>query len=311
MSLKLNTNLRKILEGMPVLVTGAHGMLATDLISLGNELGLKMILSDRETRQRNGRTFTPLDVTNPQDVNRVVALSKPKWIINCAAYTAVDAAEGEPARAYAVNSTGPRNLALAAQDFGANLLHLSTDYVFGGAGNKRATPYLETDLPSPCGVYGKSKLEGEQWVNNLTHGKALIIRTSWLHGKHGRNFVDTMLALGRQQKVVSVVNDQIGSPTWTGWLAEIMLELVARDVRGIVHCSSRGDISWFDVAKEIFLQAGLPVEVQPQSTAELNRAAPRPAFSTLSVAKLEKLIERPCISWQENISLHLDSLKSA
>lgn len=301
------------LAGRNILLTGAAGMLAGHLIPQLAAAEAGLVLTDVVTSTRNGRTILPLNLTNPAAVKDAVSEIRPHWIINCAAYTKVDEAETAQEAAFAVNGNGPANLASAAKKAGARLLHISTDYVFGGTGAdpNRTEPYREDDTPSPCGVYGQSKRFGDELVQSTLPDQSLIVRTSWLHGIHGPNFIDTILRLGKEREELSVVNDQIGSPTWADWLSSVIVELVARDARGLYHAASRGNISWFEFAKEICSQAGLPVVIKPQSTQELGRPAPRPAFSTLDVSKLEAFLGRECISWKDCVRAHLAARAAA
>lgn len=313
------------LSGKKIFLTGGMGMLASDLIPLLLAEGAELTITDQLTGQRAGQEVLPLDITQVKEVLDAVKEVSPAWVINCAAYTKVDQAETQSELAFLVNGRGVGNLAEAALLTKATFLHLSTDYVFGGSGgdSTRRVPYREDDIPAPCGVYGHSKRYGEELVLEMVPDRHLMVRTAWLHGKFGPNFVSTMLRLGKEigdrkapdrpeaaqaRKEIKVVNDQIGSPTYSRWLARTMVELLKRDARGVYHITSRGNISWFDFAKEIFAQAGLEVTVVPQSTQELGRPAERPAFSTLDLTKVESFLEAPCISWQEGIREHLKAL---
>ncbi len=291
----------------PVLVVGAKGMLAAHLIPLlkPNKLELADVLGGESA----GVKVSTLDITESNDVERLVSKIKPSWIVNCAAYTAVDAAELNQELAYDVNAIGPMNLAAAARGVGSRLLHVSTDYVFGGeryAG--RDIPFSENERLAPCGVYGQSKRFGEEFVRAYLPDRSLVIRTSWLHGLNGPSFVATILRLSEEQGRIKVVNDQVGSPTWAGWLAQVMVKLMTIGHTGVIHATSRGNISWFDVAKEIAKLAKLDVEILPQTTKESMRAAKRPAFSTLNVTALEKLLGEPAIDWRAGIQKHLEAL---
>ena len=157
----------------------------------------------------------------------------------------------------------------------------------------------------PCGVYGHSKRFGDELVSRILPNHSLIIRTSWLHGVHGPNFIDSILRFAKQREEIRVVNDQTGSPTWSSWLAEIMLALLMKDARGVFNATSRGDITWFDFATEIVRLAGLQTRVLPQTTEELNRPAPRPVYSTLELSKLEAFLGKPCIDWKEGVAAHM------
>jgi dTDP-4-dehydrorhamnose reductase len=295
------------LEKQKVLLTGAAGMLAGDLIPLLRQQGAELSLFDIRETAAAGESIRMLDITDAAAVRDVFQQIRPNWVVNCAAYTAVDKAETEYDKAFAINASALEHLALCARQSHATVLHLSTDYVFGGAGggHKAGTPFAEEDAAAPCGIYGQSKRFGEDLLRWASEGEFLLVRTSWLHGIHGPNFVDTMLRVGKEQSMLKVVNDQIGSPTWTGWLAHVLLRLMERDARGVFHASSHGGISWYEFAREIFHQASMSVDVRPQTTAELDRPAPRPPYSVFQLGKLERFLGEACISWKECVTQHL------
>lgn len=295
------------IQGLRVLVTGSRGMLAGELLPLLSSRGAEVYASDIRPSATDAIKIHELDITQSGAVLETLEKFRPAVIINCAAFTAVDDAESNLQAALAVNTLGPGTLALGAKQVSAKLLHISTDYVFGRLIGVRL-PIAESQAPAACGVYGHSKLAGEELVKELLPNAHLIVRTSWLHGKRGPNFLETILRAGRERPELKVVNDQFGSPTWAGWLAEILLKLVEKDATGVFHACSRGDITWFDFAKEILSQAGVATPVLPQSTAELNRPAPRPPYSTLSVEKLEKFLGVQAPSWKEGVRSHLLSL---
>ena len=292
-----------------IVVLGARGMFASDFVPRLRQHSNRILLTD--IRADASQNIAHLDITSTSALDDYFAAQRPDWVVNCAAYTAVDLAEKEYDKAFLINTQAAANLAHATKRCGAKLLHISTDYVFGsptlGFSGETQTrlPIAEDHLPAPCGVYGHSKWFGEQLVREINPTKSLIVRTSWLHGIYGPNFIDTMIRLGRERPVLKVVNDQIGSPTWTGWLAEVLIKLMERDVRGVYHASSRGNISWYDFAREIFRQKNMAVEVQTQTTEELNRPAPRPAYSVFDVSKLERTLGETCISWQDCVRHHL------
>lgn len=293
------------ISGQRVLVLGAGGMLAGDVVPQLRARKAELFLADIRPGNRQNIEIVAADLTNVKATQKLVADTKPNWIVNCAAYTAVDQQEGSYDLAFAVNSQGPFHLAEAAGKHGAKLLHLSTDYVFGRLGNNGKQPWKEDDEVHPCGIYGHSKFYGEELVRRVLPDDHLIVRTAWLHGLEGANFVHTMLRIGREQGKVKVVDDQIGSPTWAWWLGQVLIDLMERDARGTFHATSRGNISWFDFAREIFDQAGIQVELARQTTEELRRPAPRPSYSTLALEKLEAFLGRPCQTWQEGVKGHL------
>jgi len=291
---------------MKLFLTGASGMLAGAVRTQAEAKGLTLLCSDH----RASEGIKALDITDEAAVRSALSAEKPDWIINCAAYTAVDQAESEPEQASLVNAKGPELLAQTAKEVGARLLHVSTDYVFGGdqEPNCMRAPIAEDEACVPCGVYGESKLKGEQAVQEVLPDTSLIVRTSWLHGMGGGNFVATMLGLADERDELCVVDDQRGSPTWTTWLAGQMLALAQWDARGVFHASSKGELTWYEFAQAIMRFAGKSTVVHPQTTAELGRPARRPYFSVLDTSKLEAALDTTIISWEENLKGHLREL---
>jgi len=251
-----------------ILVVGARGMLGQDLMALLGARG-------------HGVDIDEIDITSPESVMKVVGDLKPEVVVNCAAYTDVDGCESNTETAMAVNGEGVAYLAMACRDLGALLVQVSTDYVFDGG---KGRPYVEDDAPCPLSVYGESKLAGE--MNAAFSPEHLIVRTQWLYGLHGKNFVETMLRLGAEKDELTVVDDQIGSPTWTVDLARAIIALIDNGCRGIYHAANAEYCSWNGFAKAIFEEQGLPVSVKPMTTTELNRPARRPLYSTLECSKL-------------------------
>ena len=221
------------------------------------------------------------------------------YCINCAAYTAVDLAEEQSDLAYAVNAEGPKKLAEVCQKHQVTLIHISTDFVFDG---KKRTPYLETDVPNPLGVYGTSKLQGERNIQEVMEDY-FIIRTSWLYSEYGNNFMKTMLKLSETREEISVVSDQFGSPTYAGDLAEVLIKIVLSSSisYGIYHYSNGGIVSWYDFAVEIFKQFGKPIEVKPIKTKDYPTAAKRPEFSVLDTTKIENNFDCTIKDWQRSL----------
>lgn len=250
---------------MKVVVTGAKGQLGSDLVYLLSDKGHKVYGYGREE----------LDITNFDQVHQVISNVTPDVVIHAAAYTKVDLAESEQDQAFLVNAYGTRNVAVASEAVGAKLVYVSTDYVFDG---KATTPYNEFASTNPQSVYGKSKLAGEQFVRDL-HSKFFIVRTSWVFGKHGNNFVKTMLKLAQERDELKVVDDQVGSPTYTVDLARCILDLIQTEKYSIYHVSNSGHCSWYEFAKAIFEEAGIEVKVNPCTTKDFPRPAPRPAYS--------------------------------
>ena len=248
-----------------------------------------------------------IDLTQPDNLRQLIREVQPQVVINAAAYTAVDKAESEPQAAKAVNVIAPGILAQETEKLGAFLIHFSTDYVFDGC---QSHPYQETDKTNPLSVYGESKLGGELAIryNGDNH---IIFRTSWVYGTYGNNFVKTMLKLGSEREEIRVVTDQIGSPTWTGDLANAVAELLPHlkrpDIPGTYHYTNSGVASWYDFAVAIFEEAqhlGFSLKVQrvtPITTADYPTAAQRPAYSVISCAKISKVLETHPPHWRQGL----------
>ena len=254
---------------MKILITGAYGMLGTDL---------REVLKNHDVLATGSKD---LDITDKEKCIDFISKNRPEIVINAAAYTAVDDCETNYDDAYAVNAIGPRNLAIACNEIDIPLVHISTDYVFDGT---KTTPLIEKDKLGPKSAYGKTKLEGERLIQENTD-KYFILRTAWLYGLYGGNFVKTMLELAQSHDEITVVNDQIGSPTFSLDLAMAIVELLDSDKYGIYHLTNDGECSWYDFAKEIFKISGIDVKVIPVSTEEFPRPAPRPHYSVLSNKK--------------------------
>ena len=252
---------------MKVLVTGATGMLGSDLCPMLEDAGFDVI----ET------TIEELDITDEQNVKDLLNDVKPDYVIHCAAYTNVDKAEEEPDKAELVNGVATIYIATACKENESVLIYISTDYVFDGTKN---TPYEPEDQTNPVNSYGLSKLHGEQAVEENCD-RYYILRTSWLYGHHGKNFVETMISLADKPEVM-VVNDQIGCPTWTVDLADAIISFIDEDPEyGIYHACGGGSTTWYDFAKEIYNQAGLNVNLKPCTTEEFPRQAKRPKYSIM------------------------------
>ena len=274
-----------------ILVVGANGMLGRDLMTvLPGEL--------------RGVDIGEIDITSPESVRTVLLTLKPDVVVNVAAYTDVDGCETNRDLAFAVNGDGVGHLARVSADIGAKLVQISTDYVFDGG---KGSPYREDDPTGPLSVYGQSKLLGEQ--NARLNPDHLIIRTQWLYGLHGKNFVETMLRLAAERTELSVVDDQIGSPTWTVDLARAIRSLIEAGARGTYHAANSGYCSWNEFARAIFAETGMKIAVKPMSTTELNRPAPRPLYSTLDCGKLVRDTGFIPQGWCEALKTYL-SLRS-
>jgi dTDP-4-dehydrorhamnose reductase len=280
---------------MKLLITGANGMLAHDVRRVAGAAGHELILVD----------LPELDITDAQAVESYFQRERPGAVVNCAAWTDVDGAETRQSEARAVNADGAGNLARAAAGLHVPLLHLSTDYVFDGTAPLDAAglarPYVESDRTAPRSVYGASKLEGERQVL-ASSPRHTVVRTAWLYGVDGPNFVATMLRLAGERDTVQVVDDQIGSPTWSGHLAPALIGLLEREVSGLVHLTGTGAVSWNGFAKEIFRQAEVDCLVEPASSEQMARPAPRPAYSVLETERDDVL---PMPPWQDGLEGYL------
>jgi len=286
---------------------GNKGMLGTEISLLLEQSGFPFVGTDRE-----------VDITDPAALREFSrSQSKPiEWIVNCAAYTAVDRAEDDKEYCRLLNTEGPWNIAVSAKEIGAKLIHISTDYVFNGQGNK---PYTEEDATDPTGVYGLTKRDGEAKVLE-GNSKTYIIRTAWLYGKYGNNFIHTMLRLMKEKESVSVVNDQRGSPTWARDLAGTIITFI-RLVNegktipyGIYHYTNEGEISWFDFAGEIYAQAkalGIltkDCDVKPCTSAEFPAKVKRPAYSVLDKTKIKNTLGITIPAWNESLGKFLKEI---
>ena len=257
---------------MRLMVTGAAGMLGSDVCAAAREAGHAVTAVD----------VADVDITDAAAVRAAVTDARPDVVVNCAAWTDVDAAEDHEDSATLVNEAGARHVAAAADAVDAFVVQVSTDYVFDGAAS---SPYAEEDEPRPLSAYGRSKLAGERAVAVAAPERHAIVRSSWLFGRHGRNFVETMLRLGAERDEVTVVDDQVGCPTYTAHLAAGLIELSATPRTGIFHLAGSGSCSWFDLAVETFARAGVDCRVRRGRTADLGRPAPRPAYSVLGVTR--------------------------
>jgi dTDP-4-dehydrorhamnose reductase len=247
-----------------------------------------------------------LDITDSDSVDGVLNLWKPDVLVNCAAYTAVDRAETDVAKSWHVNRDGPALLASRAQAYGIFLVHVSTDYVFDGT-RTVPQPYVETDTPNPTSVYGKSKLAGEREIQERDPRHA-ILRTAWLYGAHGYNFLKTILrrAVQDPRKGLRVVSDQYGTPTWSRRLAKQILAVVDADAAGLFHASGEGHCSWYDFAKEFISLMQLDCEVRPCTTADYPTPTVRPPNSILENAALKKAGLNVMLDWREDLKEYVE-----
>jgi dTDP-4-dehydrorhamnose reductase len=275
---------------MRLLVTGAAGMLGHDVIAAAVRAGHEVVSLPRRE----------LDVTDAAATRAAVTATRPAAVVNCAAWTDVDGAEAEEAAATAINGAGAGNVAGAAAAAGAFTVHVSTDYVFDGTATE---PYLESHPTAPIGAYGRSKLAGERAVAAAAPDGHAIVRSSWLFGEHGGNFVATMLRLARARDTLSVVDDQVGCPTFTGHLAEALVAIAEQRLAGIRHVAGGGSCSWYELAAAAFAATGSGVELSRGRTADLGRPAPRPAYSVLRSERPDT----PLLpDWEEGLHAYLE-----
>jgi dTDP-4-dehydrorhamnose reductase len=270
---------------MRVLVTGADGQLGYDMVKRLNENSIECL----------GTSINELDITNEAQTNKLITNYNPDVVVHCAAYTAVDKAEDERELCYDANVLGTRYVAAACKQIDAKMVYISTDYVFDGEGEQ---PFEVTDKPNPINYYGKTKYEGELEVQNILD-KFFIIRISWVFGQNGNNFVKTMLRLAKERDEISVVADQIGSPTYTYDLSGLIVDMIQTDKYGIYHATNEGYCSWYEFACEIFKQAGVNVKVNPIRTEGYPTRARRPKNSRLSKRKLLQLGFRGLNEWRK------------
>ena len=277
---------------MKIVITGARGQLGTELINQLKYIeGIDVIPTDRDE----------LNIIDINSVNEFLLNNKPNVVINCAAHTAVDLCETDVENAYKINAVGPRNLAIVCEKIGAKLVQVSTDYVFDGNGTR---PYREDDKTCPNSIYGTSKLMGENFVREFC-SRYFIVRTAWLYGE-GNNFVRTMLKLAETNKELNVVNDQFGSPTSTVDLAKAIIELMTTEHYGVYHGTCEGQCSWYDLAKKIFEIKNIDIKVNPVTSEEFKRPAPRPAYSVLDNFMLKLVGLNSFRNWEESLKEYLD-----
>lgn len=281
---------------MKILITGANGQLGKEFHQLLSNPSYELVSLGRDD----------LDVTNLAHVQQKINLEKPDVIIHCAAYTKVDLAETNQKQAYLINAIGARNISMAAEEVESKLVYVSTDYVFPGTKNKPIHEFEKTD---PCNVYGMSKLAGEHFCKQFS-SKYFIVRTSWLFGEFGNNFVKTMLTLGKNKSQLKVVHDQIGSPTYTYDLAKKIIEVVHTDKYGVYHIANKGSCSWYELAIEIFKQTNLDTKLVACTSEEFQAKAQRPAYSVFQQMALELNGFKAMRGWQEALQEFLSKKHS-
>lgn len=282
---------------MKVLILGSNGMLGSKLISI-----FRSIYSVYPV---TGWDVDDIDITKESCINKIVK-EIPKIIVNCAAYTNVDDCEINKDKAYVINAEGVKNISRACKITGAKLIHLSTDYIFDGS---KQTAYTEDDLgaANPLSVYGKSKLQGEEYIRHyLDEDSYIIVRTAWLYGENGKHFVDTILRLAEEKRELKVVHDQEGSPTYTKDLSEAIISLIERDCHGTFHITNSGSCTWYEFARRILAIKGKNnVQVLPITTEALNRPALRPRYSVMDCSKLIEHTGVILRSWEEALKDYL------
>jgi len=276
---------------MKVYVTGVKGQLGYDVCRLLSQQGIENL----------GVDLCDVDITDEKAIKESIRNYHPDAVVHCAAYTAVDKAEQNAETAYRINVEGTRYIAEACREIDAKMMYFSTDYVFDGKGEK---PWNEEDKPNPISVYGKTKWEGEEAVRkNLS--RYYILRISWVFGRNGHNFIETMLKLAETHKELTVVDDQFGSPTFTEDLAPVICAMIKTEQYGTYHCTNDGICSWYEFAKAIFAKSGLDVHVIPVTTAEYKASAARPLNSRMDKTKLIKAGFGPLPTWEDALDRYL------
>lgn len=292
---------------MKILVIGANGQLGKQIFNIVNsgksELG--NISEEIKSCEILGADVDTLDIVNLLQVKEYINKIKPDVVVNCAAITNVDGCETTKDLAFKVNALGARNLAMACEEIGAKIIHISTDYVFSGTGS---TPYTECDIPGPVSAYGTTKYLGEQYVRDFS-SKYFIIRTAWLYGYFGKNFVYTIMKAAKERGKLTVVNDQKGNPTNAEDLAYHILKLALTEEYGIYHCTGEGECTWFDFASEIVKLANIDCEVLPVTSDEYKTPAKRPEYSSLDNMMLRNTIGNEMREWKEALKVFIDNFE--
>ncbi|TDD78206.1 dTDP-4-dehydrorhamnose reductase [Flavobacterium caseinilyticum] len=282
---------------MVVLVTGANGQLGQSLQFIAAEY------PQIDFRFYNSQE---LDITQKKGIETIFNTIKPEFCINAAAYTAVDKAESEPEKAYEINVTGAGNLAEVCKEIGAKLIHISTDFIFDG---NQKTPYTEDDRTNPKSVYGQTKLDGEKAIQSIFE-RYFIIRTSWVYSQFGNNFMKSMLRLSKERETLSIVNDQIGTPTNAVDLAHVLMKIISNTVQnperktyGIYNFSNEGQCSWFDFAKKIFQINNIKIDLKPIPSSDYPTPAERPKYSVLDKNKIKRVFGVEVKNWEESLKI--------
>ena len=291
---------------MRLVITGSRGQLGNELLSIikSGYAEIGKIPEGFNMSDVTAIDIDELDISDLDATRKFLTDVHPDAVINCAAFTNVNACETEWEVAYKANAEGPRNLAIVCNELDAKLVHISTDYVFSGDGNR---PYLESDTTDPCGAYGKTKEQGEKFVLDNCK-KAFIMRVAWLYGYVGKNFVKTIITAARNNGAVKVVNDQFGNPTSANDVAYHILKVLKTENYGIYHCTNNGICSWYDFAARIIEKAGVKAMVSPCSTDDYPTPAKRPAYSALDNANLRSTVGDEMRDWQEAIDMYVKKL---
>ncbi|VAX13540.1 dTDP-4-dehydrorhamnose reductase [hydrothermal vent metagenome] len=286
---------------MKILITGAGGQLGHEILHMLQNKGVKAIGIGRKD----------VDFSQPQQVAAYIASQRADWVINCAAYTQVDKAEDDAELAFRVNRDAAKAVAEGVQSYAGRLLQVSTDFIFDG---KQSHPYRENDKAAPLGIYGQSKWEGEQAVRKILP-QAIILRTAWVYGAHGNNFVKTILRLASEREELGIIDEQVGNPSWTFDISQVMYALIEKDCAGIYHFSNEGAASWYDFALAIVEEAqslGFAFKIRtvnPIPTHAYPTPAARPAYSVLSKEKIRAEINYKIPHWRESLKTMLQELR--
>lgn len=292
---------------MRIIITGAKGQLGSQLVDIIKNGYSEIGEIDKLYKYAQVFAFdsNELDISDYKKCLNIFENIKPDIVINCAAYTNVDLCEQNIDLAFNVNSLGARNMAIASRKIGAKLVHISTDYVFDG---QAMAPYREFDLPNPQSIYGKTKLFGENYIREFCD-KYFIIRTAWLYGYNGKNFVKTIINLAKEKEFIEVVDDQRGNPTNVEDLVHHILKIALTEEYGLYHCSGEGICSWYDFAKKIIEFVGIDCEVRPTTSDKFIRPAKRPKFSALDKMMLRNTVGNEMRYWEDALKVYIDNIR--